>query len=296
MGYMERFDSSCFRLFLGIWVGSGVLVSVCTGASGDDPLLRVHRQEAVDMMRQNKFAEAVAICDEILKEDPSHFQDHLLLARAFDKLGRRAQAVEEYQATHDLLPIPAANEEERSAAAETQRRLHTLDPTGEELQRAVAEFEKQLDSMARACKESRDDLGLKRIEDVKSALAAAFPARTRVVLDLSAKTNWIDTGINVLAGNKYEVLASGTWGTLPYPQLAADADGVPHNIYNGFQIGALLGTIGGGPPFLLGKKVTFVANRSGLLKLAINDADNGRFDNWGSQHIYIGLARQEEEK
>jgi tetratricopeptide (TPR) repeat protein len=256
----------------------------------DDPLIDAHRQEVADLMRKGDYKEATALCKDILKSDPTHYQDHLCLAHAYDKTSHPDLALVEYQAVRDLVPASGQNNDQFHAYTEAVHRIQMLDPSADKLQRALADFDKQLQTLERSCRESHDKAGFDRIAAIREQMAALVPSRTHVVLDLSAKTNWLDTGMSVVAGQKYQVIATGTWGTLPSPQSPSDADGVPNVMINGFKSGMLLGTIAGGPPFPLGKAVTFVASESGELRLAINDSEDGRADNWGTQHIYIGLA------
>jgi tetratricopeptide (TPR) repeat protein len=257
-----------------------------TFVRADDPLLDAHRREIAEMMRQDDFTHAAALCEEILAKDPTHAEDHLLLARAYDKMRQPALALAEYQAVRDLLPPVPQNDEQRTDFYEADRRIKALDPSADKLRAIFSELDKKLEVQERDCRESNDKAGFKRIQQIRDQVAALLPGRTHVVLDLSAKVDFFDSGLSVVAGQTYHVVATGTWASTP--GMPTDADGMPNTpLTEGNRQGALLGEIGGNSPFLLGKDVTFVASSSGRFRLAIND--NAKSDNTGSLHIYVGI-------
>jgi tetratricopeptide (TPR) repeat protein len=284
---------SAVRLFspfcLAVCLGALTAVLVSAPVRADDSLIEAKRQTIAVLMREYKFRDAAEMSDELLNGDPTHYQDHLILARAYEKIAQPKSALAEYQAVRDLLPAVPKNEDERSAIAEAERRVKVLDPTAAKVEQAISDLDKKLENLERSCLDSHDKSGLDRIKQIRDQLAFLYPKRTHVLLDVSAKTNWAETGIVVVTGQRYQVVATGSWSDFPYPQLPSDADGLPNQMINGYRQGALLGRIAGGAIFLLGKNTSFVASSTGLLQLAINGSGRNLNDHWGSQHVYVGL-------
>ncbi|MEK7743268.1 MAG: hypothetical protein AAB578_02680, partial [Elusimicrobiota bacterium] len=96
-----------------------------------------------------------------------------------------------------------------------------------------------------------------------------------------------DFGISVSQGQTVQITASGTWGSgggnpPSGPDGLAGMGGV-----GGFNIGALMGRVGGGSWFLIGSNKTFTAPQSGSLYLAMNDSTYD--DNSGGISVNVAV-------
>jgi len=101
---------------------------------------------------------------------------------------------------------------------------------------------------------------------------------------ISARKPWTDTGIDLKEGEKILIVAKGTWDAsgsdAPEPDLPCGPEGIvppkwvkdlsPYP-YHGRRIHELLGKIGRGKPFYVGKKYEGVVEKAGRLYLGIND-------------------------
>lgn len=262
-----------------------LLVGAYSAASQtDDSLIDAKRQMISELMRKDEFDQAAAMSRDLLATDPTHYQDHLALAHSYEKLGKEPEAIAEYQAVRDLLPPTAQNNEQRSARAEADRRIRLLDPTSEKLRVLLSDLNVKLESLEREAHDSHNEMGVAQIKQVQAQLASCTAFRTHALLPVSARANWVDTGLDVVAGEKYQIIATGIWKSSP--TTPCDADGIPHLMTGNFAQGALIGSVGSAVPFLLGKKTIFVAPASGRLLLGMNDDDKA--DNSGSVQVYIG--------
>ncbi len=115
------------------------------------------------------------------------------------------------------------------------------------------------------------------------------------VLDVPGKTVWLDTGVTLRQGQRFEVWADGEIQIRKDTDLACDANGV-FGTGKGFfkpiskvNTGALLGRIDSGSqsgaPFPLGTHSVLAAPAAGQLRLGINDDNN--FDNRGGFRVWI---------
>lgn len=120
--------------------------------------------------------------------------------------------------------------------------------------------------------------------------------------EVSAKTKWVDSGMNINAGDAVELRYSGgTWEASPASGFV-DANGNPNfTAKQGYTLpgkneGALCGRIGpDGNVFLVGKKTGFTADTSGELYFCINDDLNGEYgagfsDNIGSVYVTVDIT------
>jgi hypothetical protein len=267
-------------------LGAVVAASAVRGDDDDAAALDAKRHSVVALIRKNDYSAAAPLALDIIGSDPSQYEDHLNLAHIYDKTGKPELALVEYQTVRDLIPSVPQNSDERSAQAEAIRRIGRLDPTAEKVEKDLEELDTKLELLQRGCRESNDQAGYDRLTAMRDEIKAMMPGRIHAVVDLSAKADWKLSGISVVAGRKYVVVADGSWQSTP--GTPTDADGMQGNMQDNFQQGQLLGKIGDAAPIGLGKHMTFVANATGLLKLTIND--DAKDDNVGSLHIYIGLA------
>jgi hypothetical protein len=132
-----------------------------------------------------------------------------------------------------------------------------------------------------------------------------------VVIVEAANPNWTSSGVTVQAGDQVwlDTQAQGTWltdtledqstlanlgGNIPAPASNAfgilnttDANGSPTMLYKGLPMGALVGQMGSGNPFLLGIQQTNLAPPgSGPLNLAAN-SDFNNYCNSGAVTVRI---------
>ena len=99
-------------------------------------------------------------------------------------------------------------------------------------------------------------------------------------------SNSNETDISVKRGSTISITATGQIRLGAFAGVG-DADGIDglttYNKVSGFRHGALLGRVGDGSWFLIGKSSSFVADRDGTLSLIVNDADAS--NNAGSFNI-----------
>jgi hypothetical protein len=105
---------------------------------------------------------------------------------------------------------------------------------------------------------------------------------------------WSDTGIYLHANDSIQITASGI---MDLGGLQSDPNGNPsiqtihQATFTGAPLGALVGKIGYGEPFLIGKTFSSQAKSSGDLQLLINDILNGYFNNTGEFQIAIFISK-----
>lgn len=276
----RRFDMHGRLLSVAI-LFCAVLLSL---ARADDALSEAQRQTITALVHSGKYDQAAALCKELLSNDPTHYQDHLTLARIDEKLGDRAGAIGEFDTVLDVLPPTPRDEGERSAQAEATRRMHVLDPSAEKLQIALVKFDEELEALQRTCREARDSLGYNRIEGMRKQLAALMPSPTHELVQVPARVDHIVSKMKLVAGCKYQVVAVGSWSD--GAGTSYDASGVPQVISGNFDKGALIAAVDDGPIFLIGEKKEFTPSVSGPLKLALNGID--KEGNSGAIKVYIG--------
>jgi hypothetical protein len=109
--------------------------------------------------------------------------------------------------------------------------------------------------------------------------------------------SYTDTGLDLSAGRKVTVTASGT--VSPGPGVTAGPDGAPDPAFRPFNVqvdgkpldanhAALIGKIDDGTPFLVGSHKTFTADRPGRFFLGINDG--GVSNNSGSYQATVTVG------
>lgn len=120
--------------------------------------------------------------------------------------------------------------------------------------------------------------------------------------EVAAATKWVDSGININAGDEVELRYSGgTWTANPetgFVDASGNSDFIAKPGYTlpGANEGALCGRIGpDGKVFLVGKKINFTADTSGELYFCINDDLNGEYgagftDNIGSVYVTVDIT------
>lgn len=119
-----------------------------------------------------------------------------------------------------------------------------------------------------------------------SAPPGPFPHRAVVL----AHQPWQNAGVQVAAGQRVSLLARGRWthghtaeSYGPWGSGKADEG----SILPAAPIGAVIGRIGDGPPFLIGEGATITGDSAGPLLLAMNDRPDGHEDNHGSVLVSV---------
>ncbi len=128
------------------------------------------------------------------------------------------------------------------------------------------------------------DQALKRVLDAQ--------AQDKKLLQVSARGEWQDTGIQLIAGMPVHLLAKGAWKVVnetgPKGIEIPDAMKVKDNrIRLGTLIGAISssGSAQGARPFAIGESLDFTADTSGTLYLRMYDVDPT--DNEGFMHVLV---------
>lgn len=135
---------------------------------------------------------------------------------------------------------------------------------------------------------------------VPTLIAAAAPAQGR--FRLAADSGWVVSGFYVEAGDQVTLTAHGQAITAPINifdsgsvsgpdgQLAIcpNYEGSPDCAMNNASFGALVAKIGeDGTPFYIGSNLTFVADSTGDLYLAVNDLLPFYDDNHGNFMVFF---------
>ncbi len=134
-----------------------------------------------------------------------------------------------------------------------------------------------------------------------TSLAEVCPCAADGMIVVPGNQGWVDTGVNVQPGEAVTVLAHGTIGigkprrnSLDQPSevgpagtfffrddVADEQFPLPSAAQGPAPCYCLMGRIGGGPPFFVGSRKSWIAQEAGTLMLAVNDyepADNtGQF-------------------
>jgi hypothetical protein len=121
------------------------------------------------------------------------------------------------------------------------------------------------------------------------------------VITVSAQSPWQSTDIYVPKGQVVTIrYMEGTWGVLGGARGAkqqTDAEGFEGEYRSvglpqtSAPVGALVGRIGNGEPFLVGDEIRFRAGESGALRLMIND--QSLEDNFGALRVEVRFSAAE---
>jgi hypothetical protein len=107
------------------------------------------------------------------------------------------------------------------------------------------------------------------------------------VLQVAANVEWVDTGIDVVAGQVLGISASGEWSNAP--RLAVGPQGFkPYEgtVLAGAPVAALIGRLGD-RLFLVGAAWKGEAPGAGRLYLGINDLPGSYRDNQGALSVEV---------
>jgi tetratricopeptide (TPR) repeat protein len=271
----------------------GLSLLLTPAASRADALLDAKRSAAEKLLHDGKYDEGIALMKEVLQQSDSGFNDHLLLARAYEKTNQPAEAIKEYKRVLALVPGSPTAAAERAARLEADKRLKVLDPVSPRIDAAVDEIERKLDGLERDAITARSMSGLERVFRLRGALWVADKRPEHAFVEVMANGVWQDAGLDVTAKHTYHVRAAGTWrikgnGNGGQPLIECTAAGTDKRPPNGFgKRGQLLAMVNG-KPYPLGEDAHFTPEASGKLQFIVNDdtaAD--RAHNQGSVQVLV---------
>jgi hypothetical protein len=112
-------------------------------------------------------------------------------------------------------------------------------------------------------------------------------------LEISAKGDWRSSGVKIEIGDELDIIAEGRWslGTSwggPDGQGQAGIDNVLESYYDdAYPAAGLIGKIGNGKPFFVGKKKRLKSDNNGILYFRINTGNSGLWNNKGFVDVNI---------
>ena len=121
-------------------------------------------------------------------------------------------------------------------------------------------------------------------------------APPKKTLKVKATDEWLDTGLDIKAGDQLIITAKGKWqvdGKSETIQVTADGygDPLPGTPFNG-SFASLIGRIGNsGEPFLVGSNLNQPTPGAGRLFLQINDVIGTHGDNLGELEVTVEIKR-----
>lgn len=129
----------------------------------------------------------------------------------------------------------------------------------------------------------------------QAAQPASLDGGTTQSVQIYARDDWRDTGIDLVKGHSYRITAEGSWSNGGLCGMS-DASGAGGGFCNSDPLGigaagqSLIGRIGPkGKVFAVGKLLTMVAPESG--RLYLRDYDVISFDNVGSMNVSVEHSR-----
>ena len=181
-----------------------VLLVITPSVRAADAVTDAKRRAASELMRDGKVAEAIALTQEVVKADASNYRDHLLLARAYDKMNKTAEAVVSYRRVLELL----GPTDDRAVRVEAERRLKVLDLQTAKIQAAEDEFLKKLDALEREAIAAKDVAAVRRIFRLKAGCYKAAGRTDRIGVEVKVAESWQDAGMSLIAGRTYRIRAA----------------------------------------------------------------------------------------
>lgn len=133
---------------------------------------------------------------------------------------------------------------------------------------------------------------ISRPENAVATSGTGFAVTAPVAGAITVQGNqaWTSTGIRVRRGQRLTFQTTGQVQISDNPNDVADANGkegalAPNTQLPEILVGALIGRIGNGAPFAIGKQTSIVAPGSGMLFLGVNDGEFG--DNKGNFQVIV---------
>jgi tetratricopeptide (TPR) repeat protein len=262
------------------------LVLAATVANAGDAVTEAKRKAANDLMKEGKTTDAIAMINEVLKADPENYKDHLLLARAYDKLNKSQLAAEQYR--HSLTIMLSTSTEDRALKTEVERRLKVLDLQMNKIQAAEEDFLKKLDLLERESISARDAAAVRRVFRLKTGVYRAQERRDRGGAEVFAADGWREAGFDVQAGKGYRVRTVGTFRLPGAGESTADGVAQKPSANGEGPQGLLLAQIQGAKGYLkLGSNGRFVAENSGKLYFLLSATEAEKTGGAGSVTVLI---------
>jgi hypothetical protein len=240
-----------------------------SNAAGTDEVVEAKRKSAIQLIRDGKYDSAVVILKEIVASSSVTYADHLSLAKAYEKLARSDEAIEQYRRVVEVVPNDEKDFKAKQARIEAEKRLKAVEGDNTRLNAAVDEFEKQLDTMEADAKRTKNASLMDGVMKYRAGMWLANPRPGRCGVPVYSAVGWQETDFAVTAGQKYRIRATGRW--VIGASAACGPDGVPGKTNSAGRLGALLGHIGDGPSFVIGENLEFVAPATGRLNLMCNE-------------------------
>ena len=277
----------CVVFFVGLILASWSMLS----AAASDAVLDAKRKAAAQLLRDGKLADAVTLLSEVTAADDTSYNDHLLMARACEKLGHTAESMRHYKRVMDLLPGAPQNGDEKAARGEADKKLKLLDPQGPKIDGVVDEYLRKLDGLEREALASRNMAAIERIFRLRGLTWQAEKAKDRGFAEVFANQAWQTGGLEVKEKQSYRVRAAGVWRVKGASDAlvectAAGTDQRKEPSLTGL-VGQLIAQVNGNF-FALGQDVVFTAPASGpLFLMECDSGDAARTKNKGSMQVLI---------
>jgi len=172
-------------------------------------------------------------------------------------------------------------------------RLIVVEDAGHHVQTAPQALAGIADFLQTCCGyEPADAIARSGTSTAASSIAVANGVTFEV---LASSEHWLHSRVEVVAGQSYEISASGSWTANEKNCGWSGPDGgsgpcsiplsYPQAVSGSYL--ALIGKIGEGPPFLIGNGINLTADGSGILYLRMNDATGGFGNNEGTVTVRI---------
>lgn len=255
-------------------------VVVAPFSRAGNALLDAKRDAAAKLLKDGKSADAQKLYEEVVAEDASNWSDAYALAKLYDKSGETAKAVEAYRQTVKLLKNNTRTSAERSALAESEKRLDVLDQLSGEIEAATKDFFKALDKIDKDATKIKDKGAADRTFQLRAAILAAEPRNGWAAFQVPP-THYFGTGYMLETGKHYTIEARGKWtveaGVSCSPAGRFDQ---PPSISG--PIGGLVALISeGGNALFVGEATTFKATANAQLRFVVNESSERWSDNGG---------------
>jgi tetratricopeptide (TPR) repeat protein len=259
-----------------------LLLALMPAVRAADAVTDAKRRAASELMRDGKVAEAISLTQEVVKADGANYRDHLLLARAYDKMNKGSEAVVSYRRVLELL----GPSDDRAVRAEVERRLKVLDVQTAKIQAAEDEFLKKLDGLEREAIAAKDLAAVRRIFRLKAGCYKAAERRDRIGVEILQVETWQDGGIIIQAGRTYRVRAAGVFQVRPGVDCTPDgATAYPEAAQA--PLGMLIGKLEGTTFTKLGSSGRITAEHTGKLYLMLNGTSADKAGTSGSVTVLV---------
>jgi hypothetical protein len=247
--------------------------------AASDAVLDAKRRAAAQLLKDGKPSDALALLGEITSVDDSSYNDHLMMARANEKLGHVNEASIHYRRVMELLASSAG-------------KLKQIDPLAGKVDAIVDDAQKKLDVLERDAVTSHNMTALARIFRLRGSMWQAEKVKDRGYTEVSSELRWQSSGFELKEKQSYHLRAAGTWriagvkasdGMIECTAAGSDK----RDDLSGLRNGQLVGQVKG-KRIVLGEDVVFTAPASGTLELITYDiTDNVLHKNRGSIAVLV---------